>query len=164
MGDFKAEVEAALAHFRSSSPDIELTRVKAASTQNDNSVHLELIFCDHDSCRVEQVVVTRTAAGLSVLPASQSQPKPDLDEVHIVARLTLPDPKTQWQIYSINNCPWCVKAKQHLQSRGYPFQEYNCDEVVGGKSGAADSLAPYPLFALAAIRECCHFFFFLTLA
>ncbi|MDV4152253.1 glutaredoxin family protein [Clostridium sp. AL.422] len=32
------------------------------------------------------------------------------------------------KVYSTNSCPWCVKAKNYLQSVGVAFEELNVQE------------------------------------
>lgn len=32
------------------------------------------------------------------------------------------------KVYSTNSCPWCVKAKKYLESKGISFEELNVQE------------------------------------
>lgn len=32
------------------------------------------------------------------------------------------------KVYSTNSCPWCVKAKKYLESKGVSFEELNVQE------------------------------------
>lgn len=32
------------------------------------------------------------------------------------------------KVYSTNSCPWCVKAKKYLESKGVAFEDLNVQE------------------------------------
>ena len=32
------------------------------------------------------------------------------------------------QVYSMTSCPWCVKAKKYLESKGIEYQNLNIEE------------------------------------
>ena len=37
------------------------------------------------------------------------------------------------KIYSTNSCPWCLKAKNYLQSKNIPFKEFNVSEDMDAR-------------------------------
>ena len=37
------------------------------------------------------------------------------------------------KIYSTNSCPWCLKAKNYLQSKNIPFKEFNVSEDMDSR-------------------------------
>ena len=36
-------------------------------------------------------------------------------------------------VYSTDSCPWCVKAKQYLKSKGVEYKEINVAEDMEGR-------------------------------
>ncbi|CDM68452.1 Glutaredoxin-like protein [Clostridium bornimense] len=37
------------------------------------------------------------------------------------------------KVYSTDSCPWCVKAKQYLKSKGVEYKEINVAEDMEGR-------------------------------
>ena len=37
------------------------------------------------------------------------------------------------KVYSTNACPWCVKAKDYLKSKGIEFEELNVQEDMAAR-------------------------------
>ena len=37
------------------------------------------------------------------------------------------------KIYSTNSCPWCLKAKNYLQSKNIPCKEFNVSEDMDAR-------------------------------
>lgn len=37
------------------------------------------------------------------------------------------------KVYSTDSCPWCVKAKQYLKSKGIEYKEINVAEDMEGR-------------------------------
>ena len=37
------------------------------------------------------------------------------------------------KVYSTNVCPWCVKAKDYLKSKGIEFEELNVQEDMAAR-------------------------------
>ena len=41
--------------------------------------------------------------------------------------------KIMVKVYSTDSCPWCVKAKQYLKSKGVEYKEINVAEDMEGR-------------------------------
>lgn len=37
------------------------------------------------------------------------------------------------KVYSTNSCPWCVKAKTYIQSKGFAYEELNVQEDMNAR-------------------------------
>jgi hypothetical protein len=102
---------------------------------------VQLTICDADSCTRKEVGVKQVGDQLVIVPVKSLNLKANPQESIIDDDVPMPDGKTQWVIYSIDNCHYCDQAKAILKARGEPCVEYNCDNLKGGKKNATDVLA-----------------------